>query len=309
MKFLNLLITATAFVASGAISNAAEKPNILFIMSDDHTAQAVGLYASVLKPLNPTPTIDALGREGIVFENAFYTNSICTPSRACILTGQHNHLNGVFDLGGRVEPKNQTLPIELRKAGYQTAMIGKWHLKVEPNFDYYKVLPGQGKYYDTEFRVQGDQPWPKNVVAHKGEHSSDAITDSTLNWFKTAYDPSKPFFVCHQFKAPHDYFENAPRYQSYLANETIPEPPTLYDVPSTWGSIATRGHLNELAPHIGTSIGKRNPRRSYAVDLFRRFPEEFTKLQRRRLFGGGDNTPSLSGLFEEIPPLRQRRRR
>ena len=252
-----------------------EKPNILFIMSDDHTAQAVGLYASILKDLNPTPTIDALGREGVVFENAFCTNAICTPSRACILTGQYNHLNGVFDLGGRVEPENQTLPILMREAGYQTAMIGKWHLKVEPNFDYYKVLPGQGKYYDTAFRVQGEKPWPGNTVVHKGEHSSDAITDSTLEWFKTKYDPEKPFFVCHQFKAPHDFFENAPRYQSYLADVTIPEPPTLYEVPDSWGSIATRGHEDELTPHIGTSIGKRNPRRSYAVDLFERFPEEF----------------------------------
>lgn len=243
-------------------------------MSDDHTAQAVGAYATLLKDLNPTPTIDTLAEEGIVFENAFCTNSICTPSRACILTGQYNHVNGVVDLGGRVEPKNQTLPVLMREAGYQTAMIGKWHLKVEPNFDYYKVLPGQGKYYDTQFRVQGDKPWLKNVVTHKGEHSSDAITDSTLNWFKTKRDKTKPFFVCHQFKAPHDYFENAPRYQSYLAKTKIPEPATLYDKPKTWGSIATRGHEDELLPHIGTSIGKRNLRRSYAVDLYNRFPEE-----------------------------------
>ncbi|MEM7383775.1 MAG: sulfatase/phosphatase domain-containing protein, partial [Verrucomicrobiota bacterium] len=153
--------------------------------------------------------------------------------------------------------------------------IGKWHLKAEPNFDYYKVLPGQGKFYDTEFRIQGKQPWPKNVVVHKGEHSSDAITDSLLNWFKTKYDAEKPFFICHQYKAPHDFFENAPRYQSYLADVEIPEPPTLYDVPDSWGSIATRGNNDELMPHIGTSIGNRNPRRSYAVDLFSRFPEEF----------------------------------
>ncbi|MGY8688955.1 MAG: sulfatase-like hydrolase/transferase, partial [Verrucomicrobiales bacterium] len=260
MKF-HLFLGSALLVSALTSLQAADKPNILFIMSDDHTAQAVGAYATVLKPLNPTPTIDALAKEGIVFENAFCTNAICTPSRACILTGQYNHINGVPDLVGRVEPKDQALPILMREAGYQTAMIGKWHLKVEPNFDYYKVLPGQGKYYDTEFRVQGDDPWPKNVVKHKGEHSSDAITDSTLEWFKTKRDPSKPFFICHQFKAPHDYFENAPRYQSYLENVTIPEPATLYDVPKSFGSIATRGHQDELMAHIGTSIGKRNPRR------------------------------------------------
>ncbi len=273
---MNLLpkLTVAVLLMAGISVGADSRPNVLFIMSDDHTAQAVGAYATVLKPLNPTPTLDKLAAEGITFDNAFCVNSICTPSRACIITGQYPHVNGVFDLGGRVKPENQTLPILFRQAGYQTAMIGKWHLKAKPNFDYYKVLPGQGKYFDTQFRIQGAKPWPKNTVTHTGEHSSDAITDSTLKWFKTKRDPNKPFFVCHQFKAPHDYFENAPRYQKYLANVEIPEPPTLYDVPSSFGSIATRGYKDELMQHIGTSIGNRNPRRSYAVDLKQRFPEE-----------------------------------
>ena len=273
MNLLPKLTVAVLLMARISVG-ADSRPNVLFIMSDDHTAQAVGAYATVLKPLNPTPTLDKLAAEGITFDNAFCVNSICTPSRACIITGQYPHVNGVFDLGGRVKPENQTLPILFRQAGYQTAMIGKWHLKAKPNFDYYKVLPGQGKYFDTQFRIQGAKPWPKNTVTHTGEHSSDAITDSTLKWFKTKRDPNKPFFVCHQFKAPHDYFENAPRYQKYLANVEIPEPPTLYDVPSSFGSIATRGYKDELTPHIGTSIGKRNLRRSYAVDLKQRFPEE-----------------------------------
>jgi len=268
-------LLAGLFCAGLTAAAAPKRPNILFIMSDDHTAQAVGAYATVLKVLNPTPTIDTLAAEGITFDNAFCVNAICTPSRACIITGQYPHVNGVFDLGGRIKPEKQTLPIAFRKAGYQTAIIGKWHLKEEPNFDYYKVLPGQGKYFNTQFRVQGPKKWPLNTVTHEGQHSSDAITDSTLDWFKHKRDPNKPFFVCHQFKAPHDFFENAERYQSYLADTHIPEPPTLYDVPATFGSIATRGYRDELRPHIGTSIGKRNPRRSYAVDLFRRYPEEF----------------------------------
>jgi N-acetylglucosamine-6-sulfatase len=268
------LVVCLLFLSYFLGVTAKDRPNVLFIMSDDHTAQAVGAYAKVLKPLNPTPTLDKLAAEGMTFENAFCSNSICTPSRASIITGQYSHVNGVTDLTGRIVPAKQTLPILFRKAGYQTAMIGKWHLKTEPNFDYYKVLPGQGKYFDTEFRVQGEKQWPKNVVTHKGEHSSDAITDSTLNWFKTKCDKSKPFFVCHQFKAPHDYFENAPRYQNYLADVEIPEPATLYDVPDSFGSIATRGYQDELLSHIGTSVGSRNPRRSYAVDLKQRFPEE-----------------------------------
>lgn len=275
MKMYSLILGAIPLVALTLCARAADRPNILFIMSDDHTAQAVGAYATLLKDLNPTPTLDKLANEGIVFDNAFCTNAICTPSRACVITGQYDHVNGVFDLGGNIKPENQSLPIQMRKAGYQTAIVGKWHLKQEPNFDYYKVLPGQGKYFDTEFRIQGKEEWPKNVVTHKGQHSSDAITDSTLEWFKNERDASKPFFLCHQFKAPHDYFENAQRYQSYLADVTIPEPDTLYDVPDTFGSLATRGHNDELMPHIGTSIGKRNPRRSYATHLFQKFPEEF----------------------------------
>jgi arylsulfatase A-like enzyme len=266
---------ALALAIISCLHVEARPPNILFIMSDDHTAQAVGAYATILKPLDPTPNIDRLAAGGMVFENAFCVNAICTPSRASILTGQYPHVHGVFDLKGRIEPQRQTLPIMMRQAGYQTAMIGKWHLKLEPNFDYYKVLPGQGKYFAPEFRVQGAKPWPRNTITHPGQHSSDAITDATLEWFRMHRDPEKPFFVCHHFKAPHDFFENAPRYQDYLADVEIPEPDTLYEVPSTFGSIATRGHQDELRPHIGTSIGKRNPRRSYAVDLLQRFPEEF----------------------------------
>ena len=286
MNKCTLVLTVLALSVL-VVRAADQRPNILFIMSDDHTAQAVGAYATVLKDLNPTPTIDTLAAEGMTFDNAFCTNAICTPSRACIITGQYPHVNGVFDLRGNIPPEKQALPILFRNAGYQTAMIGKWHLKKEPNFDYYKVLPGQGKYFDTMFRIQGPRKWPQNTVTHEGQHSSDAITDSALDWFRNKRDPDKPFFVCHQYKAPHDYFENAPRYQSYLRDVSIPEPPTLHDVPRTFGSIATRGHDDELMAHIGTSIGKRNPRRSYAVDLKERFPEEFpsdydvTKLSER----------------------------
>lgn len=265
----------TLFASLIRFADADERPNILFIMSDDHTAQAVGAYATLLKSLNPTPTIDRLAREGICFDNAFCTNAICTPSRACIITGQYNHNNGVFDLGGRIEKQSQTLPMLMRNAGYQTAMIGKWHLKAEPNFDYYKVLPGQGKYFDTTFRIQGDNAWPKNTVQYPGVHSSDIITDASLEWLKQYRDKEKPFFLCHQYKAPHDFFENHPRYDSYLADTEIPEPKSLWQKSDTWGSIATRGFSDELVPHIGTSIGRRNPRRSYARDLPEYFPKEF----------------------------------
>ena len=154
MKYLFILVFSFIGLMS-QVHGRVSSPNILFIMSDDHTAQAIGTYATVLKDLNPTPTIDSLAEEGIVFENAFCVNAICTPSRACIMTGQYPHVNGVFDLGGHIKPARQTLPVLMKKAGYQTAVIGKWHLKLEPNFDYYKVLPrhGEGGPYSSQNSV------------------------------------------------------------------------------------------------------------------------------------------------------------
>ena len=256
---------------------AADRPNILFIMSDDHTSQAIGAYGSRLAGLNPTPTIDRLAREGMLFENAFCSNAICAPSRATILTGQYAHTCGVHDLRGSIEAGRQYLAREMRKAGYQTAMIGKWHLKKEPaDFDYYCVLPGQGKYHDPEFRIRGEKNWPKNLIKFPGMHSSDAITDQTLKWFKEGRDESKPFFLMHHYKAPHDYFQHAHRYDDYLAEVDIPQPVNLRKShPAGFGSIATRGYHDELIPHIGTSIGNRNPRRSYALDLPVKFPQDY----------------------------------
>ena len=256
-------------------SYSVSKPNILFIMSDDHAAHGISAYGGRFAEIAPTPNLDRLAKEGALFKNAFCTNSICSPSRACVLTGQYNHVNGAVDLGGRVEPGKQMLAIEMGKAGYETAMIGKWHLKVEPmDFNYYCVLPGQGKYHGPSFRIRGDKPWGKNLIEFPEKHSTDAITDLTLKWLKNR-KKEKPFFLMHHYKAPHDYFENAERYESFLANTDIPEPETLWKRHPEFGSMATRGNQDELIPHIGTSIGNRNPRRSYLRDLPGRFPNEF----------------------------------
>lgn len=281
---LNLLASLLLLHAYG------KKPNILFIMSDDHAAHAISAYGGRLAKIAPTPNLDRLAKEGALFKNAFCTNSICSPSRACVLTGQYNHTNGAVDLSGKVMPGKQMLAIEMKNAGYETAMIGKWHLKVEPkDFDYYCVLPGQGKYHGPSFRIRGDKPWGKNLIEFPEKHSTDAITDLTLEWLKDRKD-EKPFFLMHHYKAPHDYFENADRYESYLADIDIPEPETLWKRDTKFGSLATRGHNDELIPHIGTSIGSRNPRRSYLRDLPDRFPNEFPKNYDPQNFSDEENT-------------------
>lgn len=247
-------------------SLAKDKVNVIFIMSDDHAAHAIGAYGSRLAALNPTPNIDKLASEGTVYKNAFVTNSICTPSRASIITGQYGNTNGVYDLFGRITPEQQYLPQEMKQAGYETAMIGKWHLKEEPGaFDYYKVLDQQGLYFDPIFRVQGEKPWPQNEVRYKG-HSSDVITDQTMDWLKNRKS-DKPFFLMHHYKAPHDMFEYAPRYKDYLANVDVPEPVDLYQRPKNHGSAATRGVNNSMEHELATSVSQRNTRRSMGVDL------------------------------------------
>nr|WP_281503812.1 sulfatase [Arenibacter sp. F26102] len=243
------------------------KPNIIFIMSDDHTTQGFGIYGSRLAQLNPTPNLDKIAKEGIIFDNCFVNNAICTPSRAAIISGQNSQANGVLDLEGAIGLEKQYLPKEMKKLGYQTAIVGKWHLHDEPAaFDYYKVLPGQGNYFDPEFLVRGEKSWPQNVVQTKG-HSSDNIMDITLDYLKNERDPNKPFFLMHHFKAPHDDFEYAPRYEDYLADTFIPEPESLYNNGNN-GSVATRGKNDSLTRIIGSSVSHRNLIRHQANNIY-----------------------------------------
>lgn len=251
-----------------SLNLAAKKkqPNIIYIMTDDHAAHAIGAYGGRLSGLDLTPNLDQLASEGMRFENAFCNNSICTPSRASIITGQYPQTNGVLDLDIRLEPEKQYLPKELKKLGYSTAIIGKWHLHIEPTaFDYYKVLPGQGKYFNPNFNEKGKGEWPNNKVKSEG-HSSDVITDLSINYIKNR-DKTKPFFLMHHFKAPHDFFEYAPRYEDFLANTEIPEPSSLYYQPN-WGSEGTRGKNDSLINYIGTSISDRHMYRDYNLFFF-----------------------------------------
>ena len=184
MKHLFITLFLVIILFSLKCAGQTTRPNIIFIMSDDHTSQAIGAYGGRLSGLNLTPNIDKLAEEGMRFENAFCNNAICTPSRASIVSGQYSQTNGVLDLDIPLDPDKQYLPKELKKLGYSTAIIGKWHLHIEPTaFDYYKILPGQGKYFNPAFHEKGEGKWPDNIVKSEG-HSSDVITDLTIDYLK-----------------------------------------------------------------------------------------------------------------------------
>jgi arylsulfatase A-like enzyme len=190
IKLINLILL---LLLNSSVLLAQKKPNILYIMSDDHTSQAIGVYGGAISRLNPTPNLDKLAKDGIVFENAFCTNSICTPSRANVVTGQYSQTNGVLDLDGSLAPDRQYLPMEMKKLGYQTAVIGKWHLKEEPGaFDYYQVLSGQGDYFNPKLRDKKNGNWPQEFTNYTG-YVSDIITDITIDYLKNV-DKNKPFF-------------------------------------------------------------------------------------------------------------------
>ncbi|MEZ6047895.1 MAG: sulfatase [Planctomycetaceae bacterium] len=217
-----------------------KQPNILFIFSDDHAAQAIGCYGS---KINETPNIDTIAKTGMVFDNCFCTNSICGPSRAVILTGKHSHLNGFRHNGDRFDGTQLTFPKLLQKSGYQTAMFGKWHLKSNPTgFDEWEVLIGQGPYYNPRMIRNGKQ------VEHTG-YTTDIITDITLDFLKEKRDSSKPFMVMYQHKAPHRNWQPGPNYLHKYDDVTIPEPPTLFDDYATRGRAAREQEMT-VAEHL-----------------------------------------------------------
>ena len=194
--------------------------NILMMFSDDHAWQAVSAYGG---KLNHTPNIDRIAHQGMRFDQCLVTNSICAPSRAVVLTGKHSHLNGVIDNKERFDPDQQTFPKLLQKAGYQTAMFGKWHLKSDPTgFDTWEVLPGQGSYYNPDFLRPGG--------THRREgYVTDIIGDISLDWLKNGRDPNKPFLMFSQHKAPHRNWMPAPNKFWMYEGENLPEPETLFD--------------------------------------------------------------------------------
>jgi arylsulfatase A-like enzyme len=227
-----------------------EPPNIIVMYSDDHTAQAIGAYRGALNyglqlDHTPTPNIDRLAEAGMRFDNAFVTNSICTPSRAVMLSGLHSHITGVLTNAESMPDDVETFPMILQERGYQTAMIGKWHLKSDPlGYDYYEVLigaGGQGTYYNPTFST------PHGEVEYEG-HVTPIITDIALEWLRLQRDRDKPFMMIYNHKAPHREWLPGPALDDYRDRD-LPEPETLfYD----YSGLTTAAHEQDM--EIGTTM-------------------------------------------------------
>ena len=233
------LICAMSFVCKEkffAQKNESKKPNIIYIMSDDHGYQAISAYNG---KLNKTPNIDRIAKEGAIFKNSFVTNSLCAPSRAVMLTGKHSFVNGKVD---NVQPFNwdqQTFPKLLQNAGYQTALVGKIHLKGQPQgFDYSAVLPGQGQYYNPDFIINNKKQQIHGYV-------TDITTDLALKWLKNR-DADKPFCLLFHQKAPHREWLPPKRYYEEYVKKEFPEPATLFDDFSNRGTAAKAAEMNIL---------------------------------------------------------------
>ena len=234
-KFLFTLITLVSSLSLS--SKQTSSPNILFVFTDDHAPHAIGAYNGWLKSVNPTPAIDKLAKEGMLFVNSFCTNSICGPSRAVIQTGKHSHKNGFMNNGNTFDWNQQTFPKLLQKAGYQTAIYGKSHLKGAPlGFDDWAVLPGQGLYYNP------DMIFPDGRERIDG-YCTDVVTDLAVKWLNEKRKDDKPFMLMVQHKAPHRNWMPALRHLSLYDDIEIPEPPTLFD---DWKDNAPGARLQEL---------------------------------------------------------------
>lgn len=240
-QFIQLIfgILFTVSIASCVQKQQAPaRPNILFIMSDDHAYQAISAYSN---KLIQTPNIDRIAEAGMLFNNACVTNSICAPSRATILTGKHCHINQKTDNVFPFDTTQITFPQLLQDAGYQTAMFGKLHFGNSPKgFDEFKILPGQGWYYNPDF-----------ITKHNGKvrvegYTTDIITDMTINWLDKERDPSKPFLMMYLHKAPHREWLPAPRHFKKFTKKTFPEPPTLFDDYEGRGTAAKTAEMNIL---------------------------------------------------------------
>jgi len=270
-----LLVSAGCNTVEWSLMEAKERPNIVFIFSDDHSTAAISAYGS---EINNTPNLDRLAAEGMLFENTFCTNGICAPSRAVILTGKHSHLNSVPTNAERFDGSQTTFPKLLQTADYQTALVGKWHLKSDPTgFDFWRVLPGQGEYYSPDFLT------PEGRKRYEG-YCTDLTTDFGLEWLEER-DEDKPFCLMLQHKAPHRSWMPGPDHLDLYDGEWIPEPDTLFDSYSTRSRAAYEQEMTidrhmylhydlQVPPTEAEGQDLKGPDRAYSRLLDRMTPEQ-----------------------------------
>ncbi len=236
------VVLLSSFIGANVVGAADPRPNILYIMSDDHGYQAISAYES---KLIATPNIDRIAKDGMRFDRCYVTNSLCGPSRACVLTGTYSHVNGMYDhYTSTFNDSLPTFPKLLQATGYTTAIVGKWHLTCDPSgFDNWDVLPGQGKYYRPDFiTAQGKATFPGYVT--------DVITKKSLDWLRNGRDPNKPFLLMVHHKAPHRPWDPASEKLAAFENATYPEPATLFDDYATRGRAAKEAtmRMDDLNP-------------------------------------------------------------
>ena len=236
MRRLLSLLALLTLAPRGA---GATRPNIVFLLSDDHATSAISAYGpSHLSGFANTPNIDRIARDGMLFRNCYVANSICTPSRAAILTGEHSHHNGVYTLQDAIDPKKHHLAHWFNDAGYQTAFFGKWHLESTPQgFQTWAIYRGQGEYFNPVYLTPDA---PKKGHVEQG-YADDLTTDKALGWMEHR-DPAKPFLLCLWFKSPHRNWMPPPRYLSRFKDDTIPEPGNLLDDWSHRSVALSRNH-------------------------------------------------------------------
>lgn len=204
----------------------ASRPNIVFLFADDHAAHAISAYRQHLKygaRLPITPNLDRLASEGMLFLNAFVTNSICGPARATVLTGQYGHINGVMTNSEALHPTAVTFPMLMKNGGYETALFGKWHLRTKPQgFSHYEMLAGQGPYYNPVLHSESDS------MRYTG-YTLDIVTDRAMRWLKSGRAPDKPFMLMLSFNAPHRWWDPGPAQLGLYRDTSFAEPPTFWD--------------------------------------------------------------------------------
>lgn len=234
-----LIILICQFTAVVFQPQIEQRPNVLFFLVDDHSYKALSAYEG---SLIETPNLDRIANNGMRFDAACVTNAICAPSRTVILTGTHSHINGVVDNSSRFDSSQPTFPLLMQEAGYQTAMIGKWHLKSDPvGFDYWEILRGQGQYYSPVFMksVNGSEPINRTIDGY----CTDLTTDLTIDWLDNVRNKDEPFLLLCHHKAPHRTWMPGPNQLGLFKDTKFPEPDTLFDDYSSRASPATTQEL------------------------------------------------------------------